>query len=386
MKRRDKLPWILDFSILVLALAGLAINLLLLGRHLTGSAIAGCGGGSGCEEVLHSRWAQVLGIPVTGFGGLVYLALLVSLTAKGRRGLVPCLGLIAGAAAWFVFVQAALLGRFCPWCMTAHGIGITLALLGMWRCALEGGTLPVLKTLGGIAAAAALGIGLLQVIGPLPVTHRLGEVHGAAVSPATAIHARGTGRKVAFDGGRKAYDLSVLPCLGRADAKRVMVEYFDYSCAACRTMRGYLDALVAKHPAEIGVVLLPVPLEHSCNHALAAGETEHPGACELARLALACWRTNRERFPEFHDFLLAGASPGAARAKALEFIAPAALDAALRDPWIDQLIQANLTDWVTFSADTRNLPKLLISDKRILHGLPSGEADFIRVMERELGL
>ena len=43
-------------------------------------------------------------------------------------------------------------------------------------------------------------------------------------------------------------------------------------------------------------------------------------------------------------------------------------------------------NWVAFSADTRNLPKLLITGKRILHGLPSGEADFIRVMEHELGL
>ena len=58
----------------------------------------------------------------------------------------------------------------------------------------------------------------------------------------------------------------------------------------------------------------------------------------------------------------------------------------MKDPWIDELIQANVADWVSFSGKTKHLPKLLIRDKRILHGLPSGEADFIRVMEQELGL
>ena len=62
------------------------------------------------------------------------------------------------------------------------------------------------------------------------------------------------------------------------------------------------------------------------------------------------------------------------------------LDIALRDPWIEQLIQANVADWVSLSGKSSKLPKLLIRDKRILHGLPSGEADFIRVMEQELGL
>jgi hypothetical protein len=71
---------------------------------------------------------------------------------------------------------------------------------------------------------------------------------------------------------------------------------------------------------------------------------------------------------------------------ACQHVSPAQLDKALLDPWIDQLIQADIADWVSFSLKTKILPKLLISGKRILHGLPSDEADFIRVMEQELGL
>ena len=386
MQRQNRLPVTLNLLILALALGGLAINLLLLIRHLSGGGLAGCGGGSGCEELLGSRWSQVLGLPVTGFGCGVYVALMVSLTAKCRRLFIPCLGLIAGAAAWFVFVQAVLLGRFCPWCMTAHGIGAGIVLLGCGDLAMRGRMRPALETLGLFAAVAVLGISMLQVLGPLPATHRIGEVHSVVESRATAIHARGSGRKVGFDGGRKTYDLSVLPHLGRTDAKRVMVEYFDYACDACQTMRGYLDALMERHPADLCVVILPVPLERSCNPSLTAGDIEHPGSCELARISLALWRAKPEAFAAFHHSLLEGVSADGARREALGLVSRSALDAALRDPWIDELIHANILDWVAFSDGTRQMPQLLITGKRILHGLPSGEAEFIRVMERELGL
>jgi hypothetical protein len=67
-------------------------------------------------------------------------------------------------------------------------------------------------------------------------------------------------------------------------------------------------------------------------------------------------------------------------------IPQAELDAAIRDPWIDELIQANILDWVAFSDGTRKMPQLLITWKRILHGLPLKEADAIRVLERAPGL
>jgi hypothetical protein len=41
---------------------------------------------------------------------------------------------------------------------------------------------------------------------------------------------------------------------------------------------------------------------------------------------------------------------------------------------------------VRYSSTNKALPKLLITGKRVLHGLPSGKDDFIRVMESELGL
>lgn len=367
MKRSVRSRHVPDLLLPALALAGLGINLLLLAHRYSDAAagIAGCDG-AGCEEVLASRWSVILGIPVTVFGLLVYGGVMLSLTNFFRPLRIPLLGMIAGASVWFVFVQAVLIGKFCLWCMAAHGVGLAAWAVGRSR---PGAT-------AGWGAAALLAIGLIQVYGPVPATHRIDDL---------PPQPRADGRKAVFDGGRKSYGVASLPRLGPADAKHVLVEYFDYQCAACRTMAGFLDAFAVKHPSEVALLVLPVPFDGACNPHVSAGN-QHPGSCEIARVALAVWRVKPEAFPAFHKTLIAGASTASAREMALEIIPRERLAAALSDPWIDELLQDNIADWRGFSQSTDKLPKLLIRDRRILHGLPSGEADFIRVMEKELGL
>ena len=281
-----------------------------------------------------------------------------------------------------VIVQAFMLRNFCPWCMATHGVGVLIVALA-WTADPRDG-----KFRQGLLAgiAAAFGLALCQLLGPAPTTHRIdGE---SAVSPPTGIHEQGDGRKIAFDDGKRVYDNSSLPGLGASDAKRVLVEYFDYQCPSCRTMSGYLTALIDKHPTEVRVLVLPVPLDHGCNSALAATDDGHPGSCERTRIALAVWRVKPAAYPAIHRALLSDPPPDLASALTLarEQVPTAQLEVAMREPWIDQPIRANIADWEGFSSKSRQLPKLPISGKRILHGLPSGEADFIRVMENELGL
>jgi uncharacterized membrane protein len=367
--------------LLFLSLAGLILNALLLWWKLgdPSAAVAGCGGGGDCNDVLASRWSQVLRVPIPVLGVVVYAVLAWAIFQKCDFIATFCYGTIAGAAVWLILVQAAVLQRFCPWCMAAHGVGIVLVLVGISSRGISRKGL-------WFGLAATCGMLLLQTYGPAPVTHRI-ETE-ILKSEDSEIHAQGSGRKIAFDGGKKIYDSSSLPRLGSADAKHVMVEYFDYQCPACREMSGYITALVEKRPAEISVLLLPVPLDRSCNHALAAGDNDHPSSCDLARIALAVWRTNPAEFPAVHRLLLTDPPPNRSEAMgiATNKIPSAKLDEALRDPWIDELIHANIADWISLSLKSKQLPKLLIRDKRILHGLPSGEADFIRVMEQELGL
>ncbi len=361
---------------MILVLAGFSLNLYLLFLRLSGAGIAGCGGGP-CGEVLASRWSVIFGVPVTLIGALVYLGLLVSLTRRGGRLATPLLGAVLGSVGWFVFAQAVLIGKFCPWCLAAHGVGLAVVCLGAIR--LQGG-------LVGWSYAAFLAIGLAQLYGPVPDSHRIDELPAAAGMPPK--QAGGSGRTVGFGEVRKSFDVASLPRLGSPDAKHVLVEYFDFQCPSCRIMSGYLSALVEKHPAEVCVLLMPVPLDPVCNEAFVPGDVGHPDSCELTRIALAVWRENPDAYPALHRAFLS--DPPLKLPDALSLarkqVPRARLDAAMDDPWIDELIQANVADWVSLSGKTKHLPKLLIRDKRILHGLPSGEADFIRVMEQELGL
>lgn len=373
--------WLPDPLFLILVVAGFGLNLYLLFIRMADAGIAGCGGGP-CDQVLASRWSAVFGVPVTVFGALVYAGLTVSLTVSCRRLTGPLLGVVFGSVFWFVFAQAILIGNFCPWCVAAHGVGLAVVCVGIIR----GRGISSPADLAKWGYAAFLAIGLAQVYGPVPASHRIDELPAAAGR--ASILASGGGRIVTFDAGRKSFDVASFPRIGSQDAKHVMVEYFDFQCPSCRLMSGYLSALVEKHPAEICVLLLPVPLDPVCNDAFVPGDVGHPDSCELTRIALAVWREKPDAYPAIHRAFLSDPSPKVAEALALarKKVPRAKLDAAMNDPWIDELIRANVADWVSFSGKTKQLPKLLIRDKRILHGLPSGEADFIRVMERELGL
>lgn len=369
-------------------LIALLINSLLAYWKLADATggIVGCSGSADCAVVFASRWSLVFGLPVAVAGVLFYMVLFATLLWERVRLSLFCYGLITGAAIWLVFVQAVILHHFCPWCMAAHGVGMLVVIVGLTSQKLDG---PLIHTfLMGIAASLALPLG--QLYGPVPDTSALVNLSSESRSGllVSDVHAAGTGRKINFIDGKKIYDCSSLPIIGNADAKHVLVELFDYQCPACQRMNGYLSALVEAHPKQISILVLPVPLDHGCNPSLPESEPGHPGSCEMTRIALAVWRIKPEVYPILHRKFMSvpAISRTAARAFANTLVDDEKLDASMADPWIDSLIKADIEDWVSFAGDHKILPQLLIKGNRILHGLPSGQEDFIRVMEKELGL
>jgi uncharacterized membrane protein len=348
-----------DGIVIAAALAGLAINCWLLWQTLRGGTVAGCGGGP-CDQVISSRWGFLLGVPVSAFGAALYLAVLLSLVPALRGCRVPLLAALPGAALWFGFVQAVFLKTFCPVCNAVHAIGLVAFAAGAAGAFRRGVVW---------CALAFLSVGLLQVYGPVKSTHRL------ETAP----------REITFDGGNLRIDPAGHPLLGNPESASVLVECFDYQCAACRTMAGHLEALLSAHPGRVAVILLPVPLEAACNPHL-GDIPPHPGSCEVSRIALAVWHSRPDAFAAFHKSLIASPSAEKARSLALGLLTPAQLGTALADPRIDAALRANAGVWKHLSRSTEKLPKLLIRDRRVLHGLPSDTAAFLRVMEAELGL
>lgn len=372
--------------LLALALCGLSLNLLLLYWTMSGGGqeIAGCGGAGACGAVMATRWSQAAGLPIAAAGAAIYALLGFALVGSHQRLAMACYAAIVGTALWLSVIQIFVIGHICPWCTAAHGIGVCLASLGVaWRNRNVNFSVSL-----SAASAAVIALALLQVFGPVPATHRIDDMAVKPASHPAGVHSEGAGRMLSFDDGRKIFSATSLPHLGSPDATYFLIEYFDYQCPACRQMSGYLTTLMERHPDKIGVILLPVPLDHACNPNLPADEPGHPGSCELARIAMAVWRSRPGAFPAFHRAMISGPPLDSTAAKelAMKALAPSDLQGALRDPWIGRLLAADIADWTAISTKTRQLPKLLVHERRVMHGLPAGKEEFLRVMKNELNL
>jgi len=116
-----------------LATAGLAVSGYLLLAALRGYAPI-CLTGA-CERVATSPYARMLGLPVAGWGLLLYLAVwAVALTGAVRDGyraaLSPALFalVVFGAAfsAYLVWLQVGVLHAVCAWCATSAVLWVAL--------------------------------------------------------------------------------------------------------------------------------------------------------------------------------------------------------------------------------------------------------------------
>lgn len=374
----------------ILALAGLSISVYLLALKLTGriSYLVGCGEGSGCANVLGSRWSQFFYVPVTAFASAMYVVLLVSTWKPSRpvyAGLAIC---FAGAAFWFYGILIFELKAFCPWCAAAHAIGLTCAGVLAWTLkkqdAIKGNV--HLGVVGGILAMAVFVLG--QVNGPVPDTHAVSTETVAQEDRSVSVHARGTGRVVSVFEDKKFYNTSTLPHLGPDDAPHVIVKYFDYTCSSCKDMHADLAMVMKKHPGQFCAIMLPVPLNRACNPHFPPEIENHEHACELSRLALAAWRANPAVFPEIHETLFTRPvlSAEIAEIAVAQIVGEAALEKALQDPWVDEVLAANLNDFRQVTAKTVRMPKLLVGKNRMLHGITTTPEILLRALEQEFKL
>ena len=313
----------------VLSAAAIGLCGYLLSMRLTGriDSLAGCGDG-GCSQLLGGRWSQWLGIPVTAlaaavYGGILLLTLPAVQRSPGRTGdqLLAAGGMVlAMAALWFLGVMAfadhgaANESRWCGWCLTLHGIGIAVAviLLADARRTSAGGGGRLLEA-GGLTGVTGIAVLILgQLFATPPATHRItsGTIPGAPGS-ATSAHPAATpphgARTLTFFQSSSeplTFEVGRDPHLGPADARHVLVEYFDYTCRSCRDLYGDLQALKKKWPGLFTVIAVPSPLHRACNPWLSPNINNHAGACELAQMALAMWKAAPQHFPEYHDYLM----------------------------------------------------------------------------------
>jgi uncharacterized membrane protein len=393
MTRSMEMKPLVKWLIVVVAIAAAGMSLWLTIEKLTGriNTLAGCGAGSGCANVLGSKWSVVLGVvPVSVFSFLLYIAVLASLWMGGvkvRWFRMLAAWMFLAAAVWFTALQLWVLHTICPYCMTMHGLGVLLGMLilsaELKREGLSRRTITSLT----LAIGMVMALAAVQHFGPGPETHRVDDLTGLTAPASDDAHAVGTGRVVSFFDGKKSYRVEELPHLGDADADHVIVKYFDYTCASCRDVHGNLSEIMAKHPGKLAVIVLPVPLNRRCNPSLPQGANDHANACELAELALRVWRADPTMFAEFHQWLFEYHDQPIQAAEAVAYsLVDEGKMSAVDQSWIDAVLRQDMADYKVFVKSTPVMPKILIKGSLMIQGATKDKRTIELLLKKHLGL
>lgn len=121
-----------------LAALGLAISVYLTWTHFAGVAPACAGGSHGCETVQSSRYAKILGIPVSAVGLVGYASLLLSAALRTEGGVYLRFFLtLVGTlfSAYLTYLEFFVVRAICQWCLASAGVmvaALICATLEVW--------------------------------------------------------------------------------------------------------------------------------------------------------------------------------------------------------------------------------------------------------------
>jgi uncharacterized membrane protein len=382
------------FILRLLSILAAVVSAYLLWVSLTDAGLpAGWGSESGCASVLSSRWAGSFGVPVSAAALVPYLAAfaatwLASPSQSPNRQrhaqfvLLATAFVVALAAVWFVILQVFIIRAICLWCMTGHALGMMFAAAVLWSS--RNFQLPVQA----LRASAAVAIALFAVLvgGQVIVKYQPARLQRL---PAGVNADTGPGRKriIQVLNGRVQLSPHELPVLGSADAPHLLVMLFDYCCPHCQSTHGYLMKAMEKFGDQFAAIALPMPMDRKCNPHVKKTEARFEHACELARLALAVWKSDRQSFATFDSWLFDSdepRSPEQAARRANELVDAAVLQSALVQPWIDQHIARNIEIYQRSGA--QRIPVIISPALDTIVGEPADEQELFNLLQRELGL
>ena len=181
-------------------------------------------------------------------------------------------------------------------------------------------------------------------------------------------------RIVSFSGGATKLDAAKWPVAGSPDSKYVFVEMFDYTCPHCRSTYKAIKGAKQELGDDLAVLVLPVPLNSQCNKTITRDDPAHAESCDLAKLAVAVWKVDAEKFEEFHDWMFEGEvapTNAVARAKAAEMVGAEALDGVLAKAICGQFIDSHVKLYQR--AGGGEIPKLLFPGTSVVGEFTSGE-------------
>ncbi len=181
-------------------------------------------------------------------------------------------------------------------------------------------------------------------------------------------------RLISISGGTVQLDVRQWPLIGKPDAQYVFVEMFDYACPHCRNTHRAIDEACRTLGDELAIIVLPVPLNRNCNDAVARTDAKFTESCDMARLAVACWRVNPEGFQKFHAWMFEGNTPSyaAAKRRAEELVGKESIDSELARKAPGQYVAKHVELYKMVGQG--NVPKLLFPGTSIVGEYTSGSS------------
>ena len=339
----------------------LLLSIVLCIHSISGHGLIGCTQGTNCNIVLGSRWSFLFGIiPVSALAAGAYLTLLSCILLNSSRwtgqqerefiqhAMLFISGAVTGCAVWFIWLQSSIIRAFCPYCMTAHILGIVISILSVIWCIRQKTSQILLNILTGIIFAAALAVVQFTTT-PRTLAER-GFINEPLRYP----------------------DPKEMPVIGNPDAKHKITLLFDWQCSHCRRTHIMLPDAVSRLGDSIAVVCCPVSMSRECNPHISPGIDRFAGSCTFMRMGLAIWRTHPDVYKEYEEWFFGtdlgqGWNPPTveqATAMAGQLIGKERLDDAMKGRWMENYIRiVNELFGRTSRGTTSAIPRLIYNGK-----------------------
>jgi uncharacterized membrane protein/glutaredoxin len=185
-----------NWPLLALSCLGMVLTGYLTSAALVGAAVQGCSVGGGCDTVLTSRWATLLGVP-TSLWGFVGYAALAGIAAFVRR--VDRHWSWAWTIAFFGFcysvyltvISLTILHSACPYCLTSLALMTSILGLTVWQRPAAVTRRAWISPVAGRAAIAAVVILVLHANYVAPEAEPVGPEDPAVRALAEHLKAKG---------------------------------------------------------------------------------------------------------------------------------------------------------------------------------------------------
>ncbi len=281
--------------LIFLSIAMVAVGIYLTNHYFDVKYPTGLSGGSmcdfnsffNCDAATHSKAATLFGVPISLFGLLLGMLLLMGLPIKSARYEATLHHILyINAIGCFILLVYSLvaLGSLCPFC-TVYYI-LSFSVLGLFFKK---------STLKKPDPAFLAGFGCVFMVAGGLTLYYIGHKEKGQTALASSLISQ-------FDRYEKLSNPTVLSPHKIAQATEdfakapiQLIIFSDFQCPACKVLSSMMPAISKRYEGKINILYYFFPLDNACNAEMKAAI--HPLACTLAYMA-QCSGSN---FHKVHD-------------------------------------------------------------------------------------